>query len=72
MNPDADLGGISGGPIFRLLPEPEEGGLGVRFQLVGIVYTSGVMMAQNIVMAHTLTTLRPDGRFAAALIDNRR
>ena len=72
VDPDSDLGGISGGPIFRMLPEPEQGGLGVRFQLVGIVYTSGLMMAQNIVMAHTLPTLLPDGHFAAALVDNRR
>jgi hypothetical protein len=72
VDPDADLGGISGGPIFRLLPELEEGGLGVRFQLVGIVHTSGLMMAQNIVMAHRLTTLLSDGHFTAALTDNRR
>jgi hypothetical protein len=63
VDPDTDLGGMSGGPVFRLLPEPEEAGLGVRFQLVGIVYTSGLVMNTNIVMAHTLKTLLPTGRF---------
>lgn len=63
VSPDADLGGMSGGPIFRLVPEPEREGLGIRFQLVGIVYTSGLMMNVNIVKAHTLKTLLPNGRF---------
>lgn len=64
VDSDAELGGTSGGPIFRLQPEPDEGGLGVRFQLVGVIYTASLLMGTNIVMAHTLKTLLPSGHFA--------
>jgi hypothetical protein len=59
---DADLGGCSGGPVFRLTETPEyDGGLDVKFELVGTIYEYNPGF--GILFAHGLTSLRGDGRF---------
>jgi hypothetical protein len=55
--PNADLGGMSGGPVFRIVDEK-----GIeRLELAGIVYEYSELT--EIALAHPLTSLAPDGTF---------
>lgn len=63
---NAALGGISGGPVFRVTPAEVEGLFAVKVELVGIVHECTRMKLAReytLVRAHRLTTLQPDGRF---------
>jgi len=53
-----DLGGWSGGPLFRL---NDRGGVIEHLELSGIIYEYSAEM--GIVFAHPLTDLNPDGTF---------
>jgi len=55
--PQVDLGGLSGGGVFRAI----EGGLIARPELLGIVYEGYQQF--EVVLAHPLTSMRPDGTF---------
>lgn len=53
----ADLGGWSGGPVFRVV----EQGLIERLELCGVIYEYS--SETGIVLSHPLTDLNPDGTF---------
>jgi hypothetical protein len=60
--PHADLGGCSGGPVFRLIDcRVPGGGRLFQFDLVGTI--SEHLPEYGLLSAHPLTALRPDGRF---------
>jgi hypothetical protein len=54
---DGDLGGMSGGPTFRVLEES----LLERIELTSIIYE--YLNVFGIALAHPLTSLAPDGTF---------
>lgn len=54
----ADLGGWSGGPVFRVV----ESGLIERLELSAIIYQYSE--STEIALAHPLTSLQPDGSFS--------
>ncbi len=57
---NADLGGCSGGPVFRLTETADAGGLYARFELVGVIYEYSPTW--ELLLAHPLTSLSADGR----------
>jgi len=59
---NADLGGCSGGPVFRLTEEAVGNGLRATFELVGVV--SEYASAYELLIAHPVTDLNPDGGLA--------
>ena len=56
--PNADLGGMSGGPVFRILEDAAV----IRLELAGIIHEYSE--STEIILAHPLTSLRPDGTWA--------
>jgi hypothetical protein len=57
----ADLGGCSGGPMFRLTETPVAEGMRVRYELVGIIYEYSPEF--ELLLCHPLTSLDAEGRF---------
>ena len=57
---NANLGGCSGGPVFRIVDEAAKGGQIVRFELVGIVYEYSSRL--QLLFAHHLGAIQSDGR----------
>ncbi len=57
LPPGVDLGGISGGGVFRVI----EDGLIARLQILGIVI--GGWAPYELVLAHPLTSINDDGTF---------
>ena len=53
------LGGVSGGPVFRIIEIPEGTQMRVRFELVGIVYE--VHESLQVVRARHIQHIRADG-----------
>lgn len=50
-----DIGGLSGGPVFRLVSEPLE-----RIELVGLIYEFHASF--ELVVIHHLSFVQADGR----------
>jgi len=59
----ADLGGCSGGPLFRLTETPDAGGIHAGFELVGLIYEYSAEW--ELLLANPLTGLTSNGHFEA-------
>jgi hypothetical protein len=57
IDPGENLGGISGGGVFRV----EESGLITRLELLGIVHRG--LTALEVYFAHPLSSMKADGTF---------
>lgn len=58
-----DLGGCSGGPVFRLTETRDSGGMRADFELAGIIYEYSPTW--ELLLAHPLAPMSGSGRFRA-------
>ena len=61
MPPQVELGGISGGGVFRLIERSVGDSVEGRLELAGIIYFGSASF--ELVSAHPLSSLNPNGEF---------